>query len=58
MTTRTASAASTFRSLIALTRDLVVIGLCVTLIAGVLLDIAGGTWPAQPGAIQETSFIT
>jgi hypothetical protein len=58
MTPLTASGAPTFRirSRLAMTRDLVVIGLCLTLIAGFLLDIAAGARPVQPSAVQATSL--
>jgi hypothetical protein len=60
MTTLTASSAPTFRfrSRLAMARDLVVIGLCLTLIAGFLFDIAAGAGPVQPAAVQATSLTT
>jgi hypothetical protein len=60
MTTPTASSEPTFhlRSRLAMTRDLLVIGLCLTLIAGFLVDIAAGARPVQPAAVQATSLTT
>jgi hypothetical protein len=62
MTTLTHSKVPTFRSRLgarlAMTRDLLVIGLCLTLIAGFLFDIAAGARPVQPAAVQGALLIT
>jgi hypothetical protein len=60
MTTPNTSSAPTFRfrSRLSMTRDLLVIGLCLTLIAGFLVDIVAGARLVQPTAVQATSLTT
>jgi hypothetical protein len=59
MTTQTA-ASSPFnphgRSRLAVARDLLVVGLCALVVAGFLLDVAGGARGQRPAAVNQVTL--